>query len=164
MQTPLNPAIRFLDETHLIGLKQRMSFARNTTMQLWQSFMPRRQELTQMKGNDLFSVEQYPDTRFFEAFDPTRTFDKWAAIEVDSDANAPEGMDTLVIPEGNYAVFHYVGKASEASAFYQYIYGEWLAKSAYKLDDRPHFARMGTKYKGEAADSEEEIWIPVSKQ
>ncbi len=70
-------------------------------------------------------------------------------------------MDQLVIPEGLYAVFSYVGKPSEAQAFFKYIYGSWLPGSDYLLDNRPHFALMGKDYKGEDPDSKEEFWIPV---
>jgi hypothetical protein len=30
-----------------------------------------------------------------------------------------------------------------------------------KLNKRPHFAKMGEKYKNEDPDSEEELWIPI---
>jgi AraC family transcriptional regulator len=36
-----------------------------------------------------------------------------------------------------------------------------MTKSAFLLDDRPHFAVMGAKYKSEDPSSEEEIWIPI---
>jgi AraC family transcriptional regulator len=32
------------------------------------------------------------------------------------------------------------------------------------MDDRPYFALMGDKYKGEVLDSEEEFWIPIKKK
>ncbi|HLT33108.1 MAG TPA: GyrI-like domain-containing protein, partial [Aquaticitalea sp.] len=45
---------------------------------------------------------------------------------------------------------------------YQYIYGQWIPNSEYELDDRPHFALMGEKYKD--PESEEEFWIPIRKK
>jgi AraC family transcriptional regulator len=38
---------------------------------------------------------------------------------------------------------------------------DWLPDSGFELDNRPHFAVMGEKYKRDDDASEEEIWIPV---
>jgi AraC family transcriptional regulator len=32
------------------------------------------------------------------------------------------------------------------------------------MDNRPYFALMGEKYKGENPESEEDFWIPVKKK
>jgi AraC family transcriptional regulator len=157
----MTPEIKTLPETLLVGMQQRMSITFDQTLPLWQSFMPRLMEIKKLASPDLFSVEVYPDADYFKAFDPNKDFIKWAAASVQEAENCPIGMDRLLIPEGEYAVFPYVGKASKAFETYQYIYEEWIPNSAYKLDDRPHFAIMGANYKGEADDSEEEIWIPV---
>lgn len=141
-----------------------MSFVSNRTMELWKNFMPRRKEITNAVGTELYSVELYNGTGFFENFNPANEFEKWAAVEVSNFDSLPEGMDTLIIPEGEYAVFHYKGKPSEAQETYRFIYSQWIPGSAYKLDNRPHFALMGEKYKGEDPESEEEFWIPVTKK
>lgn len=96
--------------------------------------------------------------------DPGKEFEKWAGVKVHGFENIPNDMHELVIPKGEYAVFNYKGKPSEAHRTYQYIYGNWIPNSYYVLDDRPHFALMGEKYKGERPDSEEELWIPVRKK
>lgn len=160
----MNPRIETIDEKKLIGSKTRMSFANNKTKDLWQNFMPRRKEISQSIRTELYSVEVYDDVSFFKNFNPTIEFEKWAAVEVDSYDTIPESMDKLLIPGGDYVVFHYKGKPSEAQKTYQFIYAQWLPNSEYQLDDRPHFALMGEKYKGEQPDSEEEFWIPVRKK
>lgn len=161
---PPKPEIQTLPETKLIGKKVRMSFARNKTQELWQSFMPRRREITHSIGAELYSVEVYDDAAFFRSFNPAAEFEKWAAVQVSDFNTVPDGMNTLIIPGGQYAVFRYKGKPSEAQATYQYIYGSWIPNSEYDLDDRPHFALMGEKYKGEDAESEEELWIPLKRR
>ncbi len=70
-------------------------------------------------------------------------------------------METLILPGGLYAVFLYKGPAGAGSKLYQYIFETWLANSEFLLDNRPHFALMGGKYKNEDPNSEEEIWIPI---
>lgn len=160
----MTPQIVSLEETKLIGNKLSMSFARDRTAELWRSFTPRRKEIKNAANQDLFSVELYPDTNFFVKFGPEKEYEKWAAIEVSDFDVIPDGMEKLIIPHGLYAVFHYIGKPSEAQNTFRFIYGDWLPKSKYTMDDRPYFALMGEKYKGEDRESEEDFWIPIRKK
>lgn len=156
----MQPRLETLTEKNLVGLPTDMSFVQNRTRELWQAFMPRRKQIQNNLNADLYSVEIYPP-HFFDHFDPTREFQKWAAIEVSDFDNVPVGMNTLVIPTGHYAVFLHKGLASDGPKTYEYIFGTWMPNSKYETDDRPHFALMGEKYKHDNPDSEEEIWIPV---
>ena len=159
----MEPTIKELPTTRLIGQKIMMSLAHNKTRELWQGFMPRRSEVPDTIGADLYSVEVYPDTISLQSFDPQGSFEKWAAVPVTEAAGIPPEMESLTIPAGSYAVFRYRGKASEAPRIYQHIFGVWLPSSGYVVDHRPHFAVMGEKYLGENPESEEDIWIPVRK-
>lgn len=138
-------------------MKLIMSFADDKTGQLWQRFMPRRKEIRNNMTTDLISLQIYPPG--FD-FSPNTQFEKWAAIEVSDFEHVPDGMESLLLPEGLYAVFHYKGSSMDTRIF-QYIFGEWLPKSGYQLNNRPHFEVLGEKYKNASPDSEEEIWIPV---
>jgi AraC family transcriptional regulator len=158
----LFPDFKILKMKRLVGKRLTMSFALNRTGELWRSFMPQRHRITGMVSADLFSVEIYP-SGFFDRFDPLKNFEKWAAAEVTAGSSVLPDMEELVIPEGLYAVFRYVGRASDAQETYRYIFETWLPESGYRLDDRPHFALMGEKYRNDSADSEEEIFIPVCK-
>ncbi len=160
----MEPKIKTLKTTKLIGTKTSMSFAHDKTVELWRSFSPRRKEIDNSVNSDLFSVEIYPNTSFFENFNPVQEFEKWAAVAVKDFDTIPEEMEKLIIPSGLYAVFHYRGKPSDAQETFRFIYGTWLPNSAYEMDDRPYFARMGEKYKGEATDSEEEFWVPIREK
>ena len=155
------PEIKTSPEIVLIGQRQKMSFANDKTFLLWNGFMPRRNEIKNRIGTDLYSVQCYPEG--FD-FNPDTTFEKWAALIVDKAIDIPAGMETLIIPEGLYAVFLYKGKNTEAEPFFKYIYNEWLPKSGYELDNRPHFETLGSKYKNNDPDSEEDVWIPIKKR
>lgn len=159
----MQPEIRTLPQTHLVGKRLNMSFANNKTRELWQSFMPKRSEINNIIGVEHYSVEVYGDITFFRQFDPNREFEKWAAVKVSDTDSVPDEMEVLTLPEGLYAVFLYKGRAIEASQTYRYIYGTWIPDSEYELDNRPHFALMGEKYKNDDPESEEELWIPVRK-
>ena len=157
----VDPVIRNWAGKKMIGLCRSMSFAENETPELWRAFMPRRNEIQNAIGTELYSIQSYP-LSFFNPFNPNTTFEKWAAKEVNDFSRVPDGMETLIIPEGDYAVFIYRGDAKNASSFFQYIFSNWLPSSGYILDTRPHFEVLGEKYKHDDEASEEEVWIPIS--
>lgn len=146
----------------LIGKRLKMSLADNKTSELWQSFMPVRNRITNHLSTDLISLSVYP-TGYFSDFNPTNEFEKWAAVEVYDFKNIPEEMERFTIPAGLYAIFHNKGLNTDTNIF-QYIFRTWLPNSEYILDNRPHFEVLGEKYKNNDPDSEEEIWIPVLKR
>lgn len=157
----MQPRIETLQETKLAGKRITTSFADIKTKELWQSFMPIKKEITNPVGRNLYSIEVYNSVSFFNNFNPTATCDKWAAIEVTDFENIPTALETLVLPEGLYAVFIYKGLAINAPKTYEYIFRTWLPSSNFQLDNRPHFALMGEKYLRDNPLSEEEIWIPI---
>ena len=147
-------------EMKIIGKRQTMSFANNTTGELFRSFMMQRMEIQNRANTDLLCVQNYP-AGFFRGFNPTVPFDKWAAAEVSSFDFVPEGMETFTIPSGMYAVFLFRGSNAQAMDFFAGIYTNWFPQSGYEVDQRPHFDVLGAKYKNNDPESEEEIFIPV---
>ena len=133
--------IKILTEKKLIGKPITMSFMENKTFQLWSSFMPRRKEIKNAADSNLYSLEVFPHG-YFDNFDASRTFQKWAAVEVSNLDIIPFEMESLIILTGMYAVFIHRGPATEAHHTYHSIFTEWLPKSEYTVDDRPHFAVM----------------------
>jgi AraC family transcriptional regulator len=155
------PAIVTIDEKKLVGKKLRMNLTENLTGQLWKSFMSVRKEIINNVNYALISMRIYKPA-YFADFKPTNEFEKWAVAEVKDFENIPPVMETFTLPAGLYAVFHYKGSSADNTIF-QYIYGTWLPNSNYSLDDRPHFEVLGEKYKNGDPDSEEEIWIPITR-
>jgi AraC family transcriptional regulator len=156
----MTPRLETLKEKKLLGKNTLISFANNTTVALWKSFMPRRNEINNRISEAYYSLEVFPE-KFFDHFDPRAEFEKWACVEVSDHGFIPEGMKTLTVPSGLYVVFIHKGLPSEGERTYNYIFREWIPASIYAVDRRPHFAVMGEKYKQDSPDSEEEIWIPV---
>ncbi|HXE95258.1 MAG TPA: GyrI-like domain-containing protein, partial [Dongiaceae bacterium] len=144
----------------LIGKRMMMSFSDNRTFKLWRSFMPGRHEIQNNIGADLYSIEVYPPS-YWTSFNSAAEFEKWAAVEVTDFGTIPDGLESIILPDGLYAVFVHKGPASSGPKTYGYIFGTWLPDSEFSLDNRPHFALMGQKYKHDDPDSEEEIWIPI---
>jgi len=160
----MEPRIKIFPEKKLIGKSIRMSLANNKTREVWHSFMVDRAAITNVMGTDLYSIQIYDELDYFDNFNPQTEFTKWAAAEVGSFNNIPNGFDSLTIENDLYAVFVHKGTAAEFSKTFQYILGVWLPKSKYELDHRPHFELFGKKYKNDDPDSEEEVWIPIKKK
>jgi AraC family transcriptional regulator len=154
--------IENLIEKKIVGKHIIMSYLENKTFELWSGFMPHKKEITNQVDNNLYSLEVFP-VGYFTDFDPAHPFEKWAGIEVSDFNEIPLNIESLIIPAGLYAVFVHKGPASNAHETYHSIFTEWLPNSAYTVDERPHLAIMGEKYKKDDPNSEEEIWIPVKQ-
>jgi AraC family transcriptional regulator len=153
--------IETLDEKKLVGKWIRMTLSNNKTLELWQSFMPRRKEIKNIRTTDLFSMQVYDKYMNFKNFNQDTEFDKWAAVEVEDFDKIPEGMESFTLTGGLYAVFIHKGAASTGPKTFRYIFETRLPNSKYSIDNRPHFEILGEKYKNEDPDSEEEVWIPI---
>ena len=148
-------------ERKIVGVSQKMSLATHDVARLWGVFMPRRKEIQNTISKELLSLAIYSEDHFI-SFDPNRVFEKWAGVEVSAFPKRPSSMEAVVIPSGLYAVFHYKGRSTDQT-IYRYIFQQWLPKSGYELDNRPHFEILGEKYRNNDPESEEEIWIPIRK-
>lgn len=157
----LIPSIKTLQPKKLIGKTVMMSLVENKTTDLWRSFMSDRDKIKNAASCDLYSMQIYDDSFDFQNFDPTKTFTKWAAIEVKNFEKIPEGFEAYELKGGLYAVFTHHGSPATFHETFQYIFGDWLPNSKYELDQREHFELLGSKYKQDAPDSEEEVWLPV---
>lgn len=102
----MTPRIEFLKDKKLVGKRMKMSLVNNKTMEIWRSFMPRRKEIKNIIGTDLYSLQMY-DPLYFDHFDPHPEFEKWAATEVTDFNTIPEDMERLDLPGGMYVVFLY---------------------------------------------------------
>ena len=120
----MQPKIETIAEKKLVGIHLSMSHVINRTGELWSSFMPRRKEITNARNNELISLQIYDDL-YFQNFTPAREFTKWAGAEVYTFENVPAGMQTLIIPAGEYAIFVHKGSSMDTSTF-QYIFSQWL--------------------------------------
>lgn len=155
------PTILTISERKLVGMKIRTSLAENRTFELWNKFHPRLKEISNLKNSDLYSIQVFDEDLEFSRFTPQTAFEKWAAAEVESFDEIPEGLETYTIPAGKYAIFIHRGLPSEFPETSRYIFGEWLPNSGFELDNRPHFEIMNENYRPDDPLAEEEVWVPV---
>ncbi len=157
----MNPTITTFPRTKFIGKYLSFSYSDYRIVELWCSFMPRRKEIQNVIGTDLYNIQINPENFDFQ---PNSPFTKWAAVSVSSFDFIPSEMETLEIQEGLYAVFNYKGDQANVAAFFNSIYTKWLPNSDYELGNHPQFEILGEKYKNNDTDSEEEIWIPIKSK
>jgi AraC family transcriptional regulator len=158
------PEIIRLEEKKLAGKRMRMSLAQNRTFGLWQNFMKEQAGISNRVGTDRISLQVYDSPAYWDDFDPSASFEKWAAVKVAGFENLPEGMEGFTLPGGLYAVFPHKGGPATGPDMFRYIFQSWLPSSECVLDDRPHFEVLDEKYKQGDPESEEEIWIPVRQK
>ena len=146
----------------LIGIRMPFTLGENIPAELWRTFMPRKKEIKNKVNEELISMEIYENGLDLNAFNHTTIFEKWAAIEVTSFDNLPEGMESYALEGGKYAYFLHKTAERTMEALFDYIFKTWLPTSGFTLANRPHFGVMGEKYRGmHHPESEEGIWIPV---
>lgn len=158
------PRIVHLEERKLAGIRIQTSLAENRTAELWQRFRPRIKEIPGKKNSEFYSIQIFEKDLKFGQFTLQTRFEKWAAVEVNSFENLPEGLESFVIPSGRYAIFIHKGTPDMFQKTSQYIFGQWLPSSEYQLDNRPHFEIMDENYRPDDSNAEEEVWVPIRKK
>jgi AraC family transcriptional regulator len=149
-----------LEPKKLIGKSLSMSFVEDRTGQLWASFAPKIASIPNRIGGEKISLQFYSDEFMTN---PTLPYSKWATVEVTDFGIIPEGIETLEIEGGLYAVFHYKGSVLGAPNFFRKIFVEIIPNSNYQIDNlRPHFELLPAgKYDPMDENSEEDVFIPI---
>lgn len=155
------PKIINIKDRTLAGSSIQTSLVDNKTRELWQTFRPLAKEVTNTVNTDFYSIQIYGDGFDMRQFTPQTVFEKWAAVEVSDFENIPEGLNPFKLSGGDYAVFIYKGTPQEFHKMASYIYGTWLPKSKYQIDNRPHFEIIPEHNKLNDPNAEEEVWIPI---
>ncbi len=150
----------------LVGLQRKMTFESipQETVVLWKQFMPLRKHITNTVDANFYSLQVYDSLLKIQEVKGTDEFTKWALVEVINFENVQNTMESFELDGGLYAVFLHKGLGSEFAKTMNYIFREWLPKSDYTLDHRPHFELLGAKYKNNDPSSEEEVWIPIKEK
>ncbi|MFF5261109.1 GyrI-like domain-containing protein [Actinomadura viridis] len=84
-------------------------------------------------------------------------------LGVVTSAFAPEGMATLHVPTGTWAVFTTSGPAPEAvQALWRDVFTEWFPSNPYRSRPGPEILRTRMSADGREADAE--LWLPVERE
>ncbi|MGC5401691.1 AraC family transcriptional regulator [Streptomyces sp. DT20] len=78
-------------------------------------------------------------------------------------ASAPEGMATLPVPAGTWAVFTISGPAPEAiQALWRDVFTEWFPSNPYRSRPGPEILR--TRMSADGSEADAELWLPVERE
>ncbi|MFD6336367.1 GyrI-like domain-containing protein [Streptomyces sp. NPDC060131] len=80
-----------------------------------------------------------------------------------TDAAAPEGMETLTVPAGTWAVFESSGEFPRALQYlWRDVYTQWFPSNPYRSVPGPELLRTRLSEDGTRADAE--LWIRVERE
>ncbi|MFJ3594694.1 GyrI-like domain-containing protein [Streptomyces sp. NPDC090231] len=78
-------------------------------------------------------------------------------------ASAPEGMATLPVSAGTWAVFTTSGPAPEAiQALWRDVFTEWFPSNPYRSRPGPEILR--TRMSADGSEADAELWLPVERE
>lgn len=98
-----------------------------------------------------------------EADPREKSFHYLAGAVVSSTADIPEGMEVKEVPARRYAVFTHTGPLAGLRDTFEKIYDEWLPLANLDPDcDGIDFEYYGERFKGDAPDSELDLYIPLA--
>ena len=153
--------IRQIQDIKIIGQSTTVTVTtiNDKTRALAQQFMPRRHEIVAREGQHVFSIQDYNSA--YNPNSPHSEFEKWVGVEVTDFEHIPDGMSSLILKGGTYAVFEYKGAMKDFPNSRAYIFNEWLPNSNYKLALKAHFEILSENYSKDLNNIEEEVWIPL---
>ena len=148
------PVLEELGQLRFAGLRQHFGAGERAQIPaLWQRFAP---SIGRVPGQDGF-------TAYGAVFDSASdgSMEYMCAVALSRDAPAPAGFDTVSVAAHRYLVFKHVGHVSGVSATFMAIFGEWLPRSGYTMDEAPLLERYTEKFDGRTGRGEIEILVPV---
>ncbi|MCC5804834.1 MAG: GyrI-like domain-containing protein [Opitutales bacterium] len=159
------PNIIKLPEIRLVGLTVRFVAPGNEGADnmevippLWEDLLKREDEIEAVSRDcsygacrEIPKAQRHRDGEFLYM----------AGFEVGPGTPVPQGMDCWVIPAATYACFVHRGPVSQLGETMSAIYGNWLPRSEYLPGGTPELERYDNRFKGNAADSELDILVPV---
>lgn len=146
----------------IAGLKEETTLSATNSFALWQQFGPYRSSLKDRVTSGSYHIQVYSQDVSSQPLLPSTIYTRWVGVEVTASFNIPNDLEKLIIPEGTWAVFEYVGTARDFGSFASYIYSQWLPNSKFQLADRPHFEYLPESYLGPThPEAREEVWVPI---
>ncbi len=139
----------------IVGVKVRGRNENNEIPQLWDAFGPRMGEIKHMVDKHAcYGVCANADHE-------THEFDYFAAFEVDSTVDMPEGMVSFEVPAATYAVFRTT--LPDVGKTFDHAYQTWLPQSGYKPTGGPDLELYDEEFDPRDPESTFAIFVPIVK-
>ena len=107
-----------VSEFIVVGCSMEMSLTNFKPAEVWQKFMQSKNKLSDSDTECYYDVNSYHE-HYFESYSPDQPFNKLAGVKT---TMVVDNFDSLVIPDGRYAVFIHEGSAADISKTFQYIF------------------------------------------
>ncbi len=139
----------------LVGNSLTMTLSDDLTYSLWKQFKSENKVFLSGYTGCYYSVQEFPEGFTGGLQEP---FSKWAAIKTETMIGT---MNSIIIHEGLYAEFEHIGTPETLGITMAKIFTQWLPKSKFQLDNRPHLAIMKNNYSTSDPKAIETILIPI---
>lgn len=162
--TTMSGELVVINEIKLAGMHTSTSFADNKIPALWQKFMPRVKEFTNISQKDVYyAVHPYESHLSIDDFSEAICVKRWACVPVSNFQSLPKDMYTHTLKGGKYLKYTYKGRAQDIFPFLKELYSHWIPTAGFELDERDDFEIIDTKrYFGpHHTNSEVDLFIPV---
>ncbi len=153
------PKIIHLDQFTVIGLGQDTEPEKNIAA-LWDTFLVEKHKILNAKGHESYGICYAAQNTLKKSEHIHYT----AALAVNDGEIVPEGMEKIIIPAGDYAVFTHHGSIADLPKTNSYIWNTWVLQSGYQLADSPDFEVYDARFSPDSLDSAFDIYVPIKKK
>jgi len=153
----LEPEYIHKDGFVAIGIKETFNHDNAKIGQLWDQLVSRMHEIPNIKNKEAFGIckEIWIDGKIQDEFS------YMAAVPVESNAIAPEGMEKIEIPSAKFAVFTHKGPLKTFGKTNQYIWSIWLPQSGKELGPTYDIEMYPSDFNPDAKETTIEVWLPI---
>lgn len=158
-----SPEIVIFQPKSVVGFRFDMSIENNNIIEMWEKLNSQlaKQNYISM-NNNRYSIYETGGTCLSNTFNKNSEATVFIGIETLCDSDIQEGMKLKEISGGKYAKFIHKGTVKNLLSTYYYIWGVWLSKSGFQLDDRDDLECYTEQFLGtENEESQIEIYFPI---
>ncbi|MFJ6614099.1 GyrI-like domain-containing protein [Streptomyces sp. NPDC091289] len=149
----------------VVGLKTRIPLAHAGPNQAIMDFVRGIGPRTLERLEKLSDQEPHGIVSACDGMDPSRAEGTELVYHhgVITSAAAPEGMTTLAVPTGTWAVFTTSGPTPQAiQELWRDVFTEWFPSNPYRIRTGPEILR--TRLSPEKTEADAELWLPVEPE
>ena len=157
----LEPEIIIQKTMKLIGMKTNfysIASEKNniaeTLPPLWNKFLSRLNEIDFIVPNMCYGIVQ-------QTSEKSESLEYFAVAEVTKISDIPKGMESIELPETQYAKFTHKGLVKDLDNSVNYIYSSWLLKSDFTHTYAADLEFYGDKFDQLSTQSEMHYAIPI---
>ena len=141
-----------------IGIKRRvMPKTHSVIGEVWEEFVSRLEDIENVNVAHPFGVCVPIDG------EEPHSMDYMAAMSVQNFSFIPRGMNTCVVPDGEYAVFTHVGSLDFFPKTMDHIFGEWMPNANIQHRGGPEVEVYDHRFDPVSRTGEVDYRVPVTR-